>query len=106
MHGYDHIEEDNVENVDDVPAIFDVFPCLLLQLNQFNQEVGYESNRTYDQVKTSIIFGIFRIVLVKAFVILLFWIELSPLLCIVHARAAILNVGLKWKHEEKDVDNQ
>jgi hypothetical protein len=41
MHGYNHVEEDNVKNVDNVPSIFDVFPSLLLQLNQFNQEVGY-----------------------------------------------------------------
>jgi hypothetical protein len=74
MHGYNHVEEDNVKNVDNVPSIFDVFPSLLLQLNQFNQEVGYKSNRAYDQIHTSIVIGIFHIIFVKAFNVVLTWI--------------------------------
>ena len=49
MHDYNHVEEHDVEDVDDVPALLEVFRTLLVQLDKFNAKIGNESNRTDDK---------------------------------------------------------
>jgi hypothetical protein len=44
MHYYDHVKENDIQNVDDVPALLDVFCTLLIELNEFDEKVGGKSN--------------------------------------------------------------